>query len=232
MSRDTTMYVPAWQGLALRDLSGPARGGPRPFPLDAAHAAYFHTARNAIYQLFRKLVQAGRRTVLVPDYHMGNEVRAIRAAGARVLLYPVGRDLQPDLDLVRRRCDAGVDVLFTIHYAGWPQPVRALRELCDGCGAVLVEDCALALFTETEGRPVGTFGHYAVFCLYKTLPVLDGGVLVQNEEVFTELDALECEPVGRAFEWGRAAELWIERYRGRGALAHGWRRSNGAQAPR
>lgn len=219
MSGERDMYVPAWQGFALRDWSGPPRRGPRPFPLEAPHATYFHTARSAIYQLFRQLVEVGRKTVLVPDYHMGNEARAIRAAGARVVLYPVAHDLQPDLDVLRRLCENGADVLFTIHYAGWPQPIGALRALCDEWGVTLVEDCALALFSEAEGRPVGTFGDYAVFCLYKTLPVLDGGVLVQNRRVFPELDALELEPIGWAFELGRAAELWIDRYRGRSPRA-------------
>ena len=232
MSSHTRMYVPAWQGFTARDLFRPAHAGPRPFPFNAPHAACFHTARSAIYQLFRKLVEAGRATVLAPDYHMGNELRAIRAAGARVVLYRVGRDLQPDLDSLRRHCAHGADVLFTIHYAGWPQPVGALRKLCDDRGLLLVEDCALALFTETEGRPVGTFGDYAVFCLYKTLPVLDGGLLVQNRNVFPELDALRPEPIGRAFEIGRAAELWIDRYRGRsprgGAALAAVKRSVGA----
>ena len=76
------MYVPAWQGLTLRHFTSPGRETPVPFPLgQSGHG--FHTARSAIYQLFKMLVASGRTRVLAPDYHMGNELRAIRAAGAQ-----------------------------------------------------------------------------------------------------------------------------------------------------
>jgi dTDP-4-amino-4,6-dideoxygalactose transaminase len=146
---------------------------------------------------------------------MGNELRAIRAGGAEVALYPIDRQGQPDFDVLSRQAARGADVLFTIHYAGWPQPVSELRALCDRHGLLLVEDCALALLSETEGRPLGSFGDYAVFCLYKTLPVLDGGVLIQRRHVFSELEHLPLRRVGRAFEAGRALELWLQRARSR-----------------
>src|SRR5262245_8182149 len=205
------MYIPAWQGLTLRSLLGRRDGHVSPFPFRAPHRTAFHTARSAIYHLFTKLVASGRTKVMAPDYHMGNEVRAIRAAGAQVELYPIEHDGRPDLDEVSRRCSRGTDVLFTIHYAGWPQPVGELRKICDGQGVVLVEDCALALFSEFDGEPLGSFGDYAVFCLYKTLPVLDGGLLVQNRDPFVELDHLQLRRIGRAFEVGQAVELWMER---------------------
>jgi hypothetical protein len=78
-----------------------------------------------------------------------------------------------------------------------------------------VEDCALALLSESEGASLGSFGDYAVFCLYKTLPVLDGGVLVQNRHEFSELEHLPMRRVSRAFEIGQALELWLERARSR-----------------
>jgi perosamine synthetase len=211
---DDGMYVPAWQGLTLRTLLA-RQGKVAPFPFRAPHRTAFHTARSAIYHLFRKLVESGRTKVLAPDYHMGNELRAIRAAGAQIELYSIGRDGRPDMEELSRRASQGADVLFTIHYAGWPQPIADLRKICDEQGLVLVEDCALALFSETGGEPLGSFGDYAVFCLYKTLPVIDGGLLVQNREPFVELDHLPLRPIGRAFEMGQAAELWMERFRSR-----------------
>jgi dTDP-4-amino-4,6-dideoxygalactose transaminase len=230
-SDDGMMYVPAWQGLTLRHFVAPATETAAPFPLHHPGRG-FHTARSAIYQLFKMLVASGRSRVLAPDYHMGNELRAIRAAGAQVQLYPIDRYGRPDLATLSRQAAAGADVLFTIHYAGWPQPISELRTLCDRHGLRLVEDCALALLSETEGRPLGSFGDYAVFCLYKTLPVLDGGVLVQNRHAFRDLDHLPMRRIGRAFEVGQALELWVERFRSRvprcGAAVAGCKRRIGA----
>ena len=212
---DGMMYVPAWQGLTLRQLMAAPMDAPAPFPLGHRRGRGFHTARSAIYQLFKQLVATGRTRVLAPDYHMGNELRAIRAAGAQVELYTIDRDGRPDLAALARQAARGADVLFTIHYAGWPQPVSELRTLCDRHGLRLVEDCALALLSETEGGPLGSFGDYAVFCLYKTLPVLDGGLLVQNRHAFSDLDHLPLRRIGRVFEIGQALELWLERARSR-----------------
>src|SRR6187397_1525517 len=120
------MYVPAWQGLTVRHFTTAPTETPAPFPLGQRRGRGFHTARSAIYQLFKHLVASGRRRVLAPDYHMGNELRAIRAAGAHVELYTIDRHGRPDLDALSRQMARGADVLFTIHYAGWAQPVSEL----------------------------------------------------------------------------------------------------------
>ena len=132
------MYVPAWQGLTLRHFTVAPIKESAPFPLRHRRSRGFHTARSAIYQLFKALVASGRRRVLAPDYHMGNELRAIRATGAEVELYPIDRDGQPDLATLSKQAARGADVLFIIHYAGWPQPVYELRALCDRHGLQLV----------------------------------------------------------------------------------------------
>ena len=56
----------------------------------------------------------------------------------------------------------------------------ALADLCRRRNMLLVEDCALALLSADGSQPLGTFGDWAVFCLYKTLPLPNGAVLVQN----------------------------------------------------
>ena len=98
------MYVPTFQGLSAFDLMRPANRDAGCFPFDTESLAFFR-ARNAIYYLFMALKSLRPRlSVLVPDYHSGNEVLALRAAGATVQFYPIGRDLQPDLDAVRWLC--------------------------------------------------------------------------------------------------------------------------------
>lgn len=226
------MYVPAWQGLTVRHFTTAPTETPAPFPLGQRRGRGFHTARSAIYQLFKQLVASGRRRVLAPDYHMGNELRAIRAAGAHVELYTIDRHGRPDLDALSRQMARGADVLFTIHYAGWAQPVSELRALSDRYDVRLVEDCALALLSESAGQPLGSFGDYAVFCLYKSLPVLDGGVLIQNRHPYADLEHLPMRRISRPFELGQTLELWVERMRSRmprtGAVVAGGKRCIGA----
>jgi dTDP-4-amino-4,6-dideoxygalactose transaminase len=213
------MFVPTYQGLTARDVLKAAGAQRRCFPFTAAHELRFYRARNAIYYLFRALhaIKPGL-TVLAPDYYSGNEVLAMRAAGATIQLCPVRRNMQLDPDEVERLCARhDPDVLYVIHYLGWPQPMPALVALCQRRGILLVEDCALALLSELEGRPLGSFGDWGIFCLYKTLPVPNGAVLVQNTSRLESLDRLRLRRVGAASVLGRTTELFVQRARSRAA---------------
>ena len=209
-------YVPTFQGLSAFDLIRPANQGAACFPFDTESLPFFR-ARNAIYYLFLGLKSVRpRMSVLVPDYHSGNEVLALRAAGATVHLYPIGRDMQPDLDAVEQLCKQhDPDVLYVIHYLGWPQPMAALGDLCRRRTMLLVEDCALSLLSAPGGEALGTHGDWAVFCLYKTLPVPNGALLVQNGPRLESLERLQLRDAGSASVLGRMAELFVQRIRGR-----------------
>ena len=210
------MFVPTYQGLTAKDFFK-SRGACPTFPMSAPRALRFYRARNAIYFLFKELrTITPRLTVLAPDYYSGNEVLAMEAAGVDLRYYPIHRNMQADPDEIERLCDRHhPDVLYVIHYLGWAQPIGALVDLCRRRGMVLIEDCALSLLSETEGRPLGSFGDWSVFCLYKTLPVPNGAVLVQNTGRVDGLERLQLRRVGAASVAGRMAELLVQRARSR-----------------
>jgi dTDP-4-amino-4,6-dideoxygalactose transaminase len=223
-------YVSAWPELRFRDLLGNGELKTRPYPLCAPRTHYSYVARNVIYHLFRSLVKRGEDVVLVPSYHHGNEIRAMRAAGAKLRFYPVGRDLQPDWDALESLATPDCRVLFLIHYIGFPQPIERLRAWKKR-GLTIVEDCALALLSEEGGASVGSFGDYSVFCLYKTLPLPNGGVLVENGRPLDGLDRLRLRPSSTTSVAGRTLELLLESFRSRhprlGSVAFGTKRSIG-----
>ena len=210
-------FVPTYQGLSATDFVRMRTGAAGCFPFNAPHRLSFYRARNAIYHLFRALLETNPGlTVLAPDYNSGNEILAMRAAGAALRYYPVRRDMTLDPDEIEWRCRThNPDLLYVIHYAGWPQPMAELVALCRRRGMLLVEDCALALLSETGGRPLGSFGDWSVFCLYKTLPLPNGGLLVQNGPRLESLERLTLRDAGTASVLGRTAELLVQRLRGR-----------------
>jgi dTDP-4-amino-4,6-dideoxygalactose transaminase len=210
-------FVPTYQGLSATDF---VRGGGQAddcFPFNIAHRLPFYRARNAIYHLFRALVATNPGlTVLAPDYNSGNEILAMRAAGATLRYCPVHSDMTLDPDEVERFCRAyNPDLLYVIHYAGWPQPMADLVEVCRRRGMLLVEDCALSLLSEHDGQPLGSYGDWSVFCLYKTLPLPNGAFLIQNGPRLEALERLQLEEAGTASVLGRTAELMVQRIRGR-----------------
>src|SRR5436190_15809679 len=126
------MYVPAWPGLAPIDLIRRPSPAAPPYPFDAPQQIRFYRARNAIYHLFRALKPRRERLVVIaPDYYSGNEVLAIRAAGATIHYAHVDRQMQLDPAEIEHLCqEHQPDVLFVIHYLGWPQPIGELAAVC------------------------------------------------------------------------------------------------------
>jgi dTDP-4-amino-4,6-dideoxygalactose transaminase len=151
--------------------------------LDQPATELFYLARAGVFHAVSRLLGERRGTVLMPAYHHGVEVQAVRAAGAGVAFYRVDADMQVDLDDLSRRMRApDVRLIYLTHFVGFPQPVTEVARLCADAGLPLLEDCALALLSrDPEGRPLGSTGDAAVFCLYKTLPVPHGGVLVSRD---------------------------------------------------
>ena len=217
-------FVPTYQGLSPAHVARLALSerseskNATPYPFNAPRRVSYYRARNAIYHLFRALVEAKPSlTVLAPDYYSGNEVMAMQAAGARIHYCPVGPDMLWDPSEVGRLCRKySPDLLYVIHYAGWPQRIDALAELCRSREMLLFEDCALSLLSALpDGRPQGSVGHWSVFCLYKTLPLPNGAVLVQNDRPVESLERLKLRQAGSASVAGRMAELFVQRLRGR-----------------
>ena len=210
-------WVPTYQGLSAKDFVRSAHGESECFPFNVPHRLPFYRARNAIYHLFRALLETNPGlTVLAPDYNSGNEILAIRAAGATIHYCPVRGDMALDPDDVERYCRIhNPDLLYVIHYAGWAQPMPALVDLCRRRGMLLVEDCALSLLSDLDGRPLGTFGDWSVFCLYKTLPLPNGALLVQNGPRLESVERLRLRDAGPASVLGRTAELMVQRIRSR-----------------
>jgi selenocysteine lyase/cysteine desulfurase len=156
-----------------------------PFPFDqldepTSGARLFYLARAGVYHAVRHLLDGAQGRVLLPAYHHGVEVEAARAAGARISFYRVDEQMRIDLDDLTRRVRAvGARLVYVTHYAGFAQPIAEVVATARAVGAAVFEDCALALgATDSEGRPLGSFGDAAVFCLYKSLPLPHGGLLV------------------------------------------------------
>jgi hypothetical protein len=208
MSRPVT-FVPGWPVLSPADFFGAKSKDSPPFPLNAARQSYFYVARSAIYHLFRTLKFRADECVLVPNYHSGNEVAAIRAAGTPMVYYSIDRNLQPDMNQLSLLARGGARALYVIHFIGCPQPMNQIVEFCRTRGLILVEDCALSLLSQAGGQPLGSFGDYSVFCLYKTLPVPNGGLLVQNNPALPQIGPLQLHRCSRLSVIARSTDLML-----------------------
>ncbi len=171
------VFAPAYPTLSPRMLLSARRGAPAPLPFDDPRTRYFYLARNGICALARQWGLENRE-VLFPAYFHGVELEALLRAGVRLRFYPVHAGMRVLLDDVISRIGPSTRAIYLIHYLGFPGPVDELADAARERGLLLIEDCALALLSRSRGRPLGSWGAAAIFCLYKTLPVPNGGAVL------------------------------------------------------
>ena len=166
----------------------PAAAVPLVFPFDQPGLRYMYFARNAVWDAIRILGLSGKK-VLLPAYHHGVELETLLAAGVKPVFFRVDGQMRADLEDARKKSD-GVSCLYMIHYAGFPQDMVAARTLADSMAVPLIEDCALSLLSREGEKPLGSYGDLSIFCLYKTIPVPNGGALLGRGEFARRVDAL------------------------------------------
>jgi perosamine synthetase len=186
------LFVPAFPTLSPTALLRRPRRT-QPFPFSSPHVRYFYFARNGLWRLVKLLGLEGRE-ILMPSYHHGVELETFLDAGARLRFYRVGRRMEVDLDDVERKIGPQTAALHLTHFVGFPGPVREMKAIADKHGILLIEDCAHALLTCIGDEPVGQTGDVSLFCLYKKLPVPNGGAIVVNNERLGNVPQLPSPP--------------------------------------
>jgi len=165
--------------------------------LDAGAYRLVTSGRVAIALALRELgIQAGD-TVLVPAYHSPSMVPPVLWRGATPVFYRVGPDARVDLDDLAAKIVPTTRAVMVTHYFGFPQDMETIRALCDARGIALVEDCAHAFIGEHAGRPLGSWGDYAIASSMKFFPIYEGGALVSARR---DLGQVVLQSAGAGFE--------------------------------
>jgi dTDP-4-amino-4,6-dideoxygalactose transaminase len=155
-------------------------------PLNREKATrWYATGRAALFQALRPLAEQSPGTALIPAYIAGGVIDPLRALGFTIRFYCTGVDLLCDLDQLGGmvESDPQVRVVVILHPMGRIQDLASLPETCRSHGAVLIEDCAQALFcVDEQGRPAGSQGDLALFSLTKHLGCVDGAAVVFRSE--------------------------------------------------
>src|SRR5204863_8790734 len=99
---------------------------------------------------------------LVPAWHHGAEVEALRQAGLELVFYESGPLLEPDADELESLLAQRVRLLVVTHYLGFPQDVARWRAWCDERGLLLLEDAAHASLATAGEHPAGAYGDAAI----------------------------------------------------------------------
>jgi perosamine synthetase len=84
-----------------------------PFPLGEVNSRLFSRARHGLYGGVQELGLKPRQKILVPAYHHGSEIEALRRAGLTPVYYDVDDNLEPEGEQLERLQDPAVRALYT-----------------------------------------------------------------------------------------------------------------------
>lgn len=122
--------------------------------------------------------------VIVPSFTFIATANAPHFVGAR----PVFADIEPlsmglDPEDVAEKISPSTRVIIPVHYGGIPCRIRALRDLAEDHGILLIEDAAEAFGAMTGPGQAGTFGNAGMFsfCQNKIITTGEGGAIVSDD---------------------------------------------------
>jgi perosamine synthetase len=195
-----------------------------------------YRARAALWHGIRAVGLRPGDRVLFPAYCCGAELDVLLKSGLTPIYYPVDASAEPDLHAIESLFRKGARALFLIHYFGLTIPIASLQALARQHGALVIEDCAHALYALDEhGRNSGTGSDLAVFSLSKHLPAPNGGIAVlPGARRFSEAPPLRRPSIDRrakSLAYTFAAELELRLPSIGDALRHWIGRPKSAIAP-
>lgn len=142
--------------------------------------------------------------VIVPSFTFAATGNSVALTGAT----PVFVDIEPDTfsldpDAVAAAITENTKGILPVHLYGHPARMRELEALAAEGGVELYEDAAQAHGASLDGRPVGSFGEFAMFSLYPTKNMTSGEggmVATATEEIARRVKLLRNQGMERQYE--------------------------------
>ncbi len=122
-------------------------------------------------------------------------IAAIRLTGATPVFVDVrGKDLLLDTEALAARIGERTRAIMPVHLWGHSVHMEDVLEIARRHGVPVVEDCAQATGTRTQGRHVGTLGDLGCFSFYPTKNLGAygdaGAIVTESAELAARLEAL------------------------------------------
>ena len=125
--------------------------------------------------------------VIVPSYTFVSTALAFVREGVNII-FADSNNNNPNIDAnkIESLITKKTKVLVIVHYAGSACEMNKIMQIVEKYNLILIEDCAQAFDSYYDKKPLGSFGHLAVFSFHETKNIIsgEGGLLVINDDNF------------------------------------------------
>jgi len=157
--------------------------------VDVSHAISVSNGTVGLFLALHTLGIGPGDEVLVPDLTFVATVHAVLQVGAT----PVFVDVQPDtwcIDPVaaERAITPRTRAIIPVHLYGHPADMKAIADLAQKYGLLIIEDAAEAHGADVDGKKVGSLGKVGVFSFYgnKIMTTGEGGMITTSDGELAE----------------------------------------------
>jgi dTDP-4-amino-4,6-dideoxygalactose transaminase len=127
--------------------------------------------------------------VITPPNSFVGSTSAIIVCGAIPVFVDVAEDRNMDPNLIEVAITARTKAIMPVHLGGIPAKMAPINAIAQKHNIAVIDDCAQAIGSKYQGRPVGSLGDISCFSLHplKNLNACgDGGMITTDDEMLVE----------------------------------------------
>ena len=163
---------------------------------------FLESARRGEQMILEYFEKKGNYVFLLPAYigFSANEGSGIfdpvAATGIQHRFYHINRKLGININDLSFNLEQiqGTPIVLLVHYFGYPdKQIEDIVNLCQKHNAIIIEDCAHALYTDYIDHKCGFYGDFTLYSIHKMLPYEDGGFLKINNVKYDFYNTNNCK---------------------------------------
>ena len=133
------------------------------------HAIGVSNATAALHLSLKTLGVGSGDEVIVPDMTFVATANAVLLTGATPVIVDVDEsDMNMSVTSLKKSITPKTKAILPVHFAGKACKIDQMQRIAKSHNLFLIEDCAHAIGTKTNGKHVGTFGDAGCFSFYPT----------------------------------------------------------------
>ncbi len=157
--------------------------------VNTKYALTFNSGTSALHALLMAYDVKGKEVIVHSFTFIATANAVVLAGGIPVFAESEPETFGLDAEDVKKKITKNTVAIVPLHYGGFPsRDTEKLRQIAEENNILMIDDAAESLGSKINGKPIGSFGHSAMFsfCQNKVLATGEGGIIVTDSQEIYE----------------------------------------------